>query len=432
MNPHTPRPSLSAPGGGEGRGEVGGPQARRLQRDPPHSPTPPAWAPPSPPASGRRGASFPDEIPQTDPRAGYLAHRDAIDAAIARVLDSGWYILGKEVETFEGAFAEFLGMTHAVGVASGTDAIEVALRACGIGAGDLVFTVSHTAVATVAAVERAGATPVLVDVEPRTYTMAPRELSRLLRAPPPGRPAAILPVHIYGQAAELPALCDIARAHGLRLIEDCAQSHGALYAGKPAGSFGDMACFSFYPTKNLGALGDGGMIVTDDPALATAAREIREYGWRARYVSSLCGINSRLDPIQAAILGVKLATLDQDNARRREIADRYDSGLADLPLALPVRRAETTHVFHQYVVRLAERDALRARLREVGIGTGIHYPAPVHQQPAYAGRLAAGPSGLGLTERAAPQILSLPIYPQLAEEAVDRVIAAIRACFSAG
>jgi dTDP-4-amino-4,6-dideoxygalactose transaminase len=397
-----------------------------------HPPAPSAWTPPSPAAGGRRGASIPDEIPQTDPRAGYLTQRDAISAAIARVLDGGWYILGKEVEAFEAAFAEFSGVAHAVGVASGTDAIEVALRACGIGAGDLVFTVSHTAVATVAAVERAGATPVLVDVEPGTYTMAPRELSRLLRKPPPGRPAAVLPVHIYGQPAELPALCDIARTHGLRLIGDCAQSHGALYSGTPAGSFGDMACFSFYPTKNLGALGDGGMVVTNAPALATAAREIREYGWRERYVSSLCGINSRLDSIQAAILGVKLAILDRDNARRRAIADRYDAGLADLPLALPARRAEATHVFHQYVVRLAERDALRASLRNAGIGTGIHYPVPVHLQPAYSGRLASGPSGLGLTERAAPQILSLPIYPQLADEAVERVIAAIRAFFNAG
>src|SRR5438477_10584158 len=247
-------------------------------------------------------------IPQTDPRAGYLAQRTAINAAIARVLDSGVYILGREVEVFEAAFADFVGVAHAIGVASGTDAIEIALRACGIGSGDrdLVFSVSHTAVATIAAIERAGATPVLVDVEPGTYTMAPRELLRVLRSPPPGRPAAVLPVHIYGQPAELSALTEIARISGLRLIEDCAQSHGALYRGRAVGSFGDIACFSFYPTKNLGALGDGGMVVTNDPALATALREVREHGWRERYVSARTGINSRLDPIQAAILGVKL------------------------------------------------------------------------------------------------------------------------------
>src|SRR5262245_37372545 len=241
-------------------------------------------------------------IPQTDPRAGYLAQRAPIDAAVARVLDSGSYILGREVEVFETAFASFLGVAHAVGVASGTDAIEIALRACGIGSGDLVFTVSHTAVATVAAIERAGATPVLVDVEPGDYTMAPQELSRVLQRPPPGRPAAVLPVHLYGQSADLSAISGIARKHGLRLIEDCAQSHGAFYRGKPTVGFGDIGCFSFYPTKNLGAIGDGGMVVTNQPDLAAALREIREYGWRDRYVSARTGINSRLDSLQAAIL----------------------------------------------------------------------------------------------------------------------------------
>ena len=368
-------------------------------------------------------------IPQTDPRAGYLAHRAAIDAAIARVLEGGLYILGHEVETFERAFADFLGVAHAVGCASGTDAIELALRACGIGDGDLVFTVSHTAVATVAAIERAGATAVLIDIEPGTYAMAPHELSRALRSPPPGRPAAVLPVHLYGQPAELSALRDLARAYGIRLIEDCAQSHGALYQGRPAGSFGDIACFSFYPTKNLGALGDGGIAATDDPGLAAALREIREYGWRQRYVSARIGINSRLDAIQAAILGVKLGSLQDENARRQAIAARYDAGLAGLPLALPARRPNATHVFHQYVIRLAERDALREQLRVAQIGTAIHYPVPVHRQPAYLGRLASGPSGLGVTDRAAPQILSLPIYPQLSDAAVDRIITEIHAFF---
>jgi len=371
-----------------------------------------------------------DMIPQTDPRAGYLAQRAAIDAAINRVLKGGSYILGREVETFEAAFADFVGAAHAVGCASGTDAIELALRACDIGAGDLVFTVSHTAVATVSAIERVGAMAVLIDVEPGTYTMAPHELSRALRMPPPGRPAAVLPVHLYGRPAELSDLCDLARAYGLRVIEDCAQSHGALYRGRSTGTFGDIGCFSFYPTKNLGALGDGGMAVTGDPAIAEALREIREYGWRERYVSARIGINSRLDPIQAAILGVKIESLAADNAQRRTIAARYDSGLAGLPLTLPARRPDVIHVFHQYVVRLAERDALRDRLHAARIGTGIHYPVPVHLQPAYRGRLATGPSGLGVTERAARQIMSLPMYPQLSEEATDRVISQIRAFFS--
>ena len=373
---------------------------------------------------------FPTAIPQADPRAGYLVQRTAIDAALTRVFEGGVYILGREVEMFEAAFADYIGVRHAIGVGSGTDAIELALRASNIGAGDLVFTVSHTAVATVAAIERAGATAVLVDVEPGTYTMAPHELSRALRMTRPGRPAAVLPVHIYGQPAELSELAEIARVHDLRLIEDCAQSHGALYCGEPTGSFGDVACFSFYPTKNLGALGDGGMVVTSDPTLAVALREIREYGWRDRYVSARIGINSRLDAIQAAILGVKLRTLTADNARRQTIAARYDAGLAGLPLALPARRPNATHVFHQYVIRLADRDALRNRLGASGVGTGIHYPVPVHRQPAYSGRLTCGPSGLGVTERAASQILSLPIYPQLMDEAVDRVIAEIRAFFT--
>jgi dTDP-4-amino-4,6-dideoxygalactose transaminase len=369
-------------------------------------------------------------IPQTDPRASYIAHQPAIDRAISGVLEGGSYILGREVGSFERAFADFVGVSHAVGCASGTDAIELALRACNIGAGDLVFTVSHTAVATVAAIERVGAMAVLVDVEPGTYTMSPHELSRALQKPYAGRPAAVLPVHLYGQPAELSTLCDLARANGLYLIEDCAQSHGAVYRGRPTGSFGDLGCFSFYPTKNLGAFGDGGMAVTKDPALAAALREIREYGWRERYVSAYVGINSRLDSIQAAILGVKLGSLVADNARRRTIAHRYDLGLSKLPLMLPKRRAEAIHVFHQYVIRLTERDRLRDWLHAAGIGTGIHYPVPVHLQPAYRGRLAAGPSGLGVTERAARQILSLPMYPQLSEEMIDCIITQIHGFFS--
>jgi dTDP-4-amino-4,6-dideoxygalactose transaminase len=368
-------------------------------------------------------------IPQTDPRASYFAYQRPIDAAVNQVLAGGSYILGHEVATFEAAFAEFLGVAHAVGCANGTDAIELALRACGIGAGDLVFTVSQTAVATVAAIERAGARAVLVDVEPGTYTMAPHELLRTLKSRLPGRPAAVLPVHLYGEPADLSPICEAARVYGLRIIEDCAQSHGALYHERPTGSFGDIGCFSFYPTKNLGAFGDAGMAVTSHAGLASAMREIREYGWRERYISARVGINSRLDPIQAAILGVKLDNLAADNARRQAIAGRYDLGLSGLPLALPKRRANAVHVFHQYVVGLAERDVLRDYLKAQGIGTGIHYPIPVHLQPAYRNRIAAGPSGLGVSERAARQILSLPMYPQLSDEMIDRVVSGIRDFF---
>jgi hypothetical protein len=370
-------------------------------------------------------------IPQTDPRAGYLAQHTEIDAAIRRVLEGGQYILGPEAAGFERAFEEWLGVGQAIGTGSGTDAIELALRACGIGAGDLVFTVSHTAVATVAAIERAGAVPVLVDIEPGSFTMDPAALEAALHRPPPGRPAAILPVHLYGEAADLAPLLEIARTRGLRVIEDCAQSHGALYRGRMAGSFGDFACFSFYPTKNLGALGDAGMVTTGDPALAAAAREIREYGWRERYVSAVSGINTRLDPIQAAILNVKLPQLAADNARRQAIGARYDDALADLPLKLPCQHADRTHVFHQYVVRTPERDQLREHLRAVRVGTGIHYPVPVHMQPAYR-NIAVGPTGLGETETTCREILSLPMYPQLSDAATDRVAAAMREYFRAG
>jgi dTDP-4-amino-4,6-dideoxygalactose transaminase len=368
-------------------------------------------------------------IPQTDPRAGYLAQKKEIDVAIARVLDSGQYILGREVENFESAFSGFLGVAHGMGCASGTDAIELALRACGIEPGDLVFTVSHTAVATVAAIEHAGGTPVLVDIEPGGFGMDPAGLEAALRRPPPGRPAVVLPVHLYGEPVDLGAIGELARTHGLRIVEDCAQSHGALHHGRATGAIGDFGCFSFYPTKNLGALGDAGIVTTGDPALAVAAREIREYGWRERYVSARIGINTRLDPIQAAILNVKLDTIAHDNARREAIAAQYDAELAGLPLTLPRRRSNASHVFHQYVVRTSKRDRLREHLRQAGIGTGIHYPLPVHLQPAYRGRLAAGPAGLCRSQAVVREILSLPIYPQLDDAAVARVIAETRRFF---
>jgi dTDP-4-amino-4,6-dideoxygalactose transaminase len=253
---------------------------------------------------------------------------------------------------------------------------------------------------------------------------------RTLKSLLPGRPAAVLPVHLYGQSADLSPICDVARVYDLRIIEDCAQSHGALYRGRATGSFGDIGCFSFYPTKNLGAFGDAGMAVTSDPGLASAMREIREYGWRERHVSARIGINSRLDPIQAAILGAKLGNLAADNGRRQTIAGRYDAGLAGLPLALPMCRPDAAHVFHQYVIRLAERDALRDYLNARRICTGIHYPIPIHLQPAYRNRVAAGASGLGVSERAARQILSLPMYPQLSDEMIDRVVGGVRAFFS--
>jgi hypothetical protein len=241
----------------------------------------------------------------------------------------------------------------------------------------------------------------------------------------PGRIAAVIPVHLYGQAADLEPIQALARRHGAFVIEDCAQSHGARLGDRRLGSFGDLAAFSFYPTKNLGAFGDGGMICCDDPVFAERLRALREYGWRQRYVSDVAGVNSRLDALQAAILGARLPHLDDDNARRQAVAALYDAGLAGSELGLPVRRAGATHVFHQYVVRSSARDALRSTLAARGIATGIHYPVPVHLQKAYAGRIASAPGGLGESERAAGEVLSLPIYPEFSEEEARRVVAAL-------
>lgn len=364
-------------------------------------------------------------VPQTDPKAAYLAQRQEIEAAIARVLAGGRYILGPEVAAFEREFAAYIGVKHAVAVASGTDALGLSLRSLGVAAEDYVATVAHTAVATVAAIELAGAKPLLVDIDPATCTMDPAALARALDAPP-GRVAVVMPVHLYGQAADLDAILALARRHGARVVEDCAQCHGALSGPRRAGSLGELGAFSFYPTKNLGALGDGGVVVTGDDALAQRLRALREYGWRERYVSDVPGMNSRLDELQAAILRVKLGALDADNARRASIAAAYDQALAGLPLGLPARRAGASHVFHQYAVRSSERDRLRVALAGRGIGTNIHYPVPVHVQPAYRGRIPIGPGGLAESERAASEVLSLPMFPQLDDTQVARVVTALR------
>lgn len=354
-----------------------------------------------------------------NPGAQYLAHKAEIDAAIGHVLESGWYVLGRETEAFEKEFATFVGVAHGVGVGSGTEALHLALKTLGIGAGDEVITVSHTAVATVAAIELAGATAVLADVEDAYGTLDPAAIGRLVTP----RTRAIVPVHIYGQAADLDPILETARKHGLAVIEDCAQAHGATYRGRPVGSFGVLSCFSFYPTKNLGAIGDGGMVVTNDAALARQARLLREYGWAERYISHIPGWNTRLDELQAAVLRVKLRYLKDDNAARRRIAAAYDAAFADGSLKLPGTRVGSTHVYHLYVVRSGERDALQAYLQQAGIAAGIHYPVPVHLQPAYRSRLGAL---LPVTERLADEVLSLPIYPELGDADIATVIAAVR------
>jgi dTDP-4-amino-4,6-dideoxygalactose transaminase len=373
-------------------------------------------------------------LPFADPKASYQAHQEEIAAAVRRVLEGGWYILGPEVKAFEREFAAFLGMTYAVGVGSGTEALHVALRACNIGPGDTVLTVSHTAVATVAAIELAGARPILVDIDPRTFTIDPNRLEDTLRQcwgtegqATAGRPKAVVPVHLYGHPAEMPAIVEIARRHELRVIEDCAQAHGATLQGRKAGSWGDVAAFSFYPTKNLGSLGDGGAVVSNASDLAERARLLREYGWRERYVSASPGFNSRLDEVQAAILRVKLRYLEQENVRRRELARTYTDLLASTSLQLPQTVSGVEPVYHLYVVRTPQRDQLQAFLREQGVATAIHYPIPVHLQPAYQGRVAIGAGGLAETERACREILSLPMYPQMTEEQVRYVGEQIKA-----
>jgi len=355
-----------------------------------------------------------------NPRANYLACQSEIDDAIHRVLNSGWYILGKEVSAFEEEFAEFIGVPHAIGVGNGTDALELALRACGIGADDEVITVSQTAVATVAAIELVGAVPIFVDIETGSYLMDPRQLEAAVSP----RTKAILPVHLYGRPANLPAIREIARKHGLRLIEDCAQSHGASMNGMKTGAWGDVAAFSFYPTKNLGALGDGGMVVTRDSQLSEKIRQLREYGWKQRYVSNQPGMNSRLDEIQAAILRVKLRHLSRDNGRRQHLARVYLDAFAGSCLRLPAGSPDCVHAWHLFVVGHQHRDGLLGFLRERGIGTGIHYPVPVHLQPAYRDRLSLR-LPLPNTERAAAQVLSLPLYPELPVESVKRVADAV-------
>jgi dTDP-4-amino-4,6-dideoxygalactose transaminase len=359
-----------------------------------------------------------------NPKASYFARKGEIDAAIHRALDSGWFVLGPEVESFEKEFAAWAGLKHAIGVGSGTEALHLALVGLGIGRGDEVITVAHTAVATVSAIELAGAHPVFVDIEEEYFTLDPELLEKSITP----STKAIIVVHIYGQPANMDAILSIARRHGLRVIEDCAQCHGASLNGRRTGTMGDVACFSFYPTKNLGALGDGGAVATNDDLLAGKIRALREYGWTERYVSHTSGWNSRLDEVQAAILRVKLHHLVSDNLARQRLAANYHSAFGRLGLNLPGSRPCAEHVFHLYVVSTPDRDRLQAHLKSRGIGTIIHYPVPIHMQPAYRGRTAAEGT-LPATEGAARRILSLPMYPELSGEEQATVIQAVEVFF---
>lgn len=368
-------------------------------------------------------------IPFANPHAAYLLRRQAIVEAATRAFDSGRYILGEEVATFENKFASYLGLASVAGCASGTDAIELALRALGVGEGKAVFTVSHTAVATVAAIHRAGGTPVLVDIDPGTYTMSPDSLAQALKYVHAHHqelePFAVIPVHLYGHPCNMDPILELARKYGCHVIEDCAQAHGARYKGKLVGTMGTVAAFSFYPTKNLGALGDAGCVATNDVRLAETISAMRQYGWKQRYISSITGINSRLDPVQAAILSVQLDFLDVDNASRRRIAAAYNKGLADCEVSLPQVAQWAESVFHLYVIRTARREQLAEHLKARGIGCAVHYPLPVHLQPAYC-HVAHVPNGLTNTEKAAQEILSLPMFPQLEDISVTHIIETTR------
>jgi len=363
-------------------------------------------------------------IPVAHPKGQYLSHKKEIDAAVSRVLNSGCYILGRECEAFEQEFAAWQGVGHCIGVGNGTDALHLALAALNVGVGDEVITVSHTAVATVSAIESAGAEPVLVDIDPLTYTMDPQALEAAVTP----KSKAVIPVHLYGHPADMPSIMQIAKRHSLFVVEDCAQAHGATLGGQKVGTFGHIACFSFYPTKNLGAFGDGGAVTTDNAALADKIQLLRQYGWKNKFISEIPGWNSRLDELQAAVLRVKLPHLNEDNTKREIIAGVYTEELKGLGLGLPTPRKGIGHAYHLYVLRTPRRDHIMAELRKRGVDAAIHYPRPVHLQPAYQRFGVRLPE----TERAVEEILSLPMFPELDRDDALSVTAAFKDILSRG
>lgn len=365
------------------------------------------------------------KVPLVDLAAQYAAIRPEVDQAIQSVLDATDFIMGAAIKQFEADFAAFCGATHCVGVASGTAALELVLRAAGVGPGDEVITAAHTFIATAEAISAVGAKPVFVDVDPATYNMDPAGLPAAIT--PATR--AIMPVHIYGQPADMTALGAVAAAHGLALIEDAAQAHGATWDGVAAGGLGDAACFSFYPGKNLGAYGDAGAVVTNNDAIAAQVRLLRNHGRRSKYLHEVKGYGERMDTLQAAVLGAKLPHLRAWTAARQRLAARYDELLADLPVVRPTVAAAADPVWHLYVIRHQARDALLEHLSHSGIGAGVHYPVPLHLQPAYAD-LGYQPGDLPVTETVAATCLSLPLYPEMTDAQQDRVVAAIRSFFA--
>jgi dTDP-4-amino-4,6-dideoxygalactose transaminase len=360
-------------------------------------------------------------VPFNDLARSTASVRPEIDAALARVLDRGWYVLGSEGEAFEEEFAECCGAANAVGVGSGTDAIEIALRVLDLGPGDEVITQANTCVPTISAIERAGAVPVLCDVEPAAGTMDPESLRLAIGA----RTRAVVPVHLYGQCADVDAISDVVLESQIEVVEDCAQAHGATLRGRHAGTIGRLGCFSFYPTKNLGALGDSGAVLTQDDALAQRLRRLRTYGQTDRYLHAEKGVNTRLDELQAAALRAKLPHLQAWNRRRREIAAAYEEAVRDSPIRLLQRLEGREHVFHLFVITAPDRAAFQEHLLRQGVQTLVHYPLAVHQQPAYR-HLADGPVPLTNAERLCAEVVSLPIYPELRDDEIDQVASAVR------
>jgi len=360
------------------------------------------------------------KIPYLDLKAQYRSIKGEIDAALEKVLDSCQFVLGSEVAAFEQDFAKYCGTSECVGLNSGTSALHLALLAAGVGRGDEVVTVPFTFVASVAAVEYAGAKPVLIDIDPRSFTMDPTAIESAITP----RTKAILPVHLYGQPADMDPIMEIARRHGLVVIEDAAQAHGAKYKGKPVGSIGDLACFSFYPGKNLGAYGEGGAVTTNNVELARIVRMLRDWGQDGKYRHVLRGFNYRMEGFQGAVLGVKLRHLEAWTEARRRLAKHYNRLLANCDVQTPDEMPWAHHVYHVYTLRIDDRDGMQSALAEQGIQTGIHYPTPVHLQPAYADldhRTGSFPNA----EAAAKQVLSLPLYPELSDKAVIEVAAAV-------
>ena len=364
-------------------------------------------------------------IPLVDLRAQYAGIKSEIDSAITGVLESAQFIQGDAVRSFEAEFAQFCGVEHAIGVASGTAALHIGLRACGIGPGDEIITTPFTFIATVEAIAWTGATPVLVDIDPVTYNIDPAQVETAITE----RTRAVIPVHLYGHPADMGPLMEVAETRRIKIIEDAAQAHGAEYQGRRAGSMGIDGCFSFYPAKNLGAYGDGGMITTDDPEVAERVRRLRDHGREEKYTHIELGLGERLDTLQAAILRVKLRHLEEWTEKRRRAAAVYNSLLSELGIGLPQEMSYARHVYHLYVVRVPSRDSVLELLGREGIGAGVHYPIPIHLQPGYR-YLGYGEGSLPNAERAAEEVLSLPMYPELTEEQAQSVATVLKKALS--